>query len=72
MTEFNVEEAGTKRVMLDAARERIVLADHTKFGRVMLNVVAPLSAGQAIISGAELDEAEGEAVREAGPRLILA
>jgi DeoR/GlpR family transcriptional regulator of sugar metabolism len=55
LTEFNIDEAGTKRVMLASARARIVVADHTKIGKVMLNVVAPLTAAQTIITSEGAD-----------------
>lgn len=72
LTEFNVDEAGTKRVMLQRARRRIVVADHTKFGKVMLAAVAPITAADAIVTGADLDAATAAHVREAGVELILA
>lgn len=72
LTEFNFDEAGTKRIMCERARQRIVLADHTKFGKVMLTQVAPLSAIDMIITGSELDENMRQELEEAGVSLILA
>ena len=43
LTEFNFDEAGMKRTMIERARQRIVVADHTKFGKVMLTTVASLT-----------------------------
>lgn len=72
LTEFNFDEAGTKRIMCERARQKIVLADHTKFGKVMLTQVAPLSAIDMIITGSELDESMRRELEEAGISLILA
>lgn len=72
LTEFNFDEAGTKRVMLERANQRIVVADHTKFGKVMLTQVAPLSAVNVIITSHEIDERSQREIEEAGVRLILA
>ncbi len=71
LTEFNVDEAGTKRVMLQRARRRIVVADHTKFGKVMLAAVAPITAADAIVTGAGLDTETVGRLREAGIEVIL-
>lgn len=72
LTEFNFDEAGTKRVMFERARQKIVLADHTKFGKVMLTQVAPLSAVDLIITGSEIDESAKREMEEAGMKLLLA
>lgn len=50
LTGPNQLEALTFRVMLTRARQGIVLADHTKFGRVALHRIAPLSAIQTVIT----------------------
>ena len=72
LTEFNFDEAGTKRVMFERARQKIVLADHTKFGKVMLTQVAPLSAADLIITDSEIDEDAKREMEEAGVKLLLA
>jgi len=72
LTEFNFDEAGTKRVMFERARQKIIVADHTKFGKVMLTQVAPLSAADLIITGSELDEGAKRKMEETGVRLLLA
>src|SRR5258708_6415021 len=43
LTAFNFDEAGTQRTMIERARQAIVVADHTKFGKIMLTQIAPLS-----------------------------
>jgi DeoR/GlpR family transcriptional regulator of sugar metabolism len=72
LTEFNFDEAGTKRTMLERARQKIVVADHTKFGKVMLTMVAPLDAVDIIITGNEIDEGSQREMEEAGVNLRLA
>jgi DeoR/GlpR family transcriptional regulator of sugar metabolism len=72
LTEFNFEEAGTKRVMIERARERIVVADHTKFGKAMLNTVASLSIVDTIITGAEVDGEMVTRLQQLGVEVVLA
>ncbi|HEY0756530.1 MAG TPA: DeoR/GlpR family DNA-binding transcription regulator [Ktedonobacteraceae bacterium] len=72
LTEFNLDEAGTKRVILERARQKIIVADQTKFGKVMLSQVAPLAAADLIITNRELDESFQRAIEEAGVTLLLA
>ncbi|MBE3561043.1 MAG: DeoR/GlpR transcriptional regulator [Ktedonobacteraceae bacterium] len=72
LTEFNFDEAGTKRVMLERARQRIVVADHTKFGKVMLNTVASLTVVDTLITDAEVDAEMVTRLRQFGVEVILA
>lgn len=72
LTEFNFDEAGTKRTMIERARQAIVVADHTKFGKIMLTQVAPLSDVSLLITGSELDEEQKHELEEAGVALLLA
>lgn len=72
LTEFNFDEAGTKRVMLERARQKIVVADHTKFGQVMLTTVAPLNIIDLLITGSELEDSFQKSLREAGIPFLLA
>jgi DeoR/GlpR family transcriptional regulator of sugar metabolism len=72
LTEFNFDEAGTKRAMFECARERIVVADHTKFGKVMFTRVAPLSEVDLIVTNHEIDEGARRELEEAGVKLLLA
>ena len=72
LTEFNLDEAGTKRTILSRARQKIVVADHTKFGNVMLTRIAPLEAVDLIITGEELEEGMKSQMEEAGIHFLLA
>ena len=72
LTEFNFEEAGTKRTMIERARQRIVVADHTKFGKVMLTTVASLTVVDKIITGTEVDGEMVTRLRQMGVEVVLA
>lgn len=66
VTNANFPEAEIKRAMMAAARERIVVADHTKIGRVAAAVVAPVSAFDLLLTTSEADPAEIEKLRQKG------
>lgn len=53
MTVPNVEEAMVKQLMMRAAREVFVLADHSKLGRNSLGVIGGLGSVTALITGEE-------------------
>lgn len=61
--------AQLKQQMMKIADERILLADHGKFGVRALAVIAGLDTLSEIITDAEADEEMGEAVHAQGPRL---
>ena len=50
ITEYSYEQAGTKRTLISQAKQRIVLADHTKFDKIQLASVCPLSSVDKIIT----------------------
>ena len=56
LTTPDLDEAEVKRAMLGCADERIVLADHSKFNRVALCQIAPLSMVDVIITDKGIDE----------------
>ncbi|MBV9231197.1 MAG: DeoR/GlpR transcriptional regulator [Chloroflexi bacterium] len=72
LTEFNFDEAGTKRVMIERARQSIVVADHTKFGKVMLTTVTSLSAIDMIITDASVDREIVARLRQIGVEIVIA
>lgn len=72
LTEFNFDEVGVKRAMIERARQVIVVTDHTKFGKAMLTQVAPLSVIDLLITGSELDEIHRREIEDAGVKLLLA
>jgi DeoR/GlpR family transcriptional regulator of sugar metabolism len=54
-----------KRAMIAAAARRILLVDHTKFGRVALHRLAPLSDFELIVTDDGIDDAGLRQLREA-------
>ena len=56
LTHNQLEEVNTDRALASSALKVIVLADHTKLGRVAPAVVLPLSGVHTIITGAEAPE----------------
>lgn len=67
LTEYSLEDALVKRAMLRAAKEIIVVADASKFGRVTFAAVAPVSVAHCIITDDAVDPAF---VDELGARKI--
>jgi len=72
LTEFNFDESGTKKAMLERARQRILVTDHTKFGKIMLASVGPVTAVDTIITGTEIDKETADRLRDIGIEVILA
>lgn len=72
LTEFNLEDALVKRSMLSIAKERILVADASKFGQVAFAAVAPLSAIDKIITDSSIDPDILRELREKNIEVILA
>lgn len=72
LTTPDPEEAAIKSAMLHAASERIVLADHTKFNRIALCQIAPLSMIDAIITDRDIDPSLLPTYKQREVELILA
>lgn len=51
-----MDEASIKRTMLSQAKKRIILADHSKFNKVYMNQIAPLSMADILITDAQTDD----------------
>ncbi|MBL1097732.1 DeoR/GlpR family DNA-binding transcription regulator [Streptomyces coffeae] len=66
------EEALVKRALLAAARRKVLLVDHTKFGRQALYQLGPLSDFDLVISDRKLPKDEQDALHAMGVRLQLA
>ncbi|MBP9501551.1 MAG: DeoR/GlpR transcriptional regulator [Candidatus Promineofilum sp.] len=65
-------EALTDRAILEIAPRRIILADHSKFGRVSAVYLGPITAAEIIISDTRLDLATIAALQESGLEVLLA
>jgi DeoR family fructose operon transcriptional repressor len=66
------EEVEAKRAMIAAATEVILLADHSKFGRVSLVRIAPILAVHRIVTSPGIDPEEAAAIQDLGIDLIIA
>jgi DeoR/GlpR family transcriptional regulator of sugar metabolism len=65
-------EVMTDRAIIKMAPELIVVADHTKFGRVASAYLAPVERVTTLVTDAEADPKILAALREKGIRLIVA
>lgn len=71
ITTPNLDEAVVNRTMLRRARKVIVVADHTKFGRVSLSRISSIEEVHAVITD-QLAPADAVAsLRQLGKEVIL-
>lgn len=68
----NHAEAQVKRMLAGAAKVRIALADHTKFGRQYFAYVGPLSDINILVTDSGTDRTYIDGLREAGLQVIVA
>ncbi len=71
LTEINIQIAHLKQVMMNSAREIILVADSSKFGKVEYATVASLERVNMIITDKDLDEKIANDIRKLGINLIL-
>ncbi len=64
ITTPNLAEAETNRALVASGGDVVVLADHTKFGRVGLTTIVPLSAVDTLITDTYADPGAVAAARE--------
>ncbi|MFQ5855986.1 MAG: DeoR/GlpR family DNA-binding transcription regulator [Anaerolineae bacterium] len=72
LTEFNLEDALTKRAMLRCAKEYIVVADASKFGQIAFAAVAPLSVVHKVVTDSSLDSQTVDRLQEMDIEVVLA
>lgn len=72
LTTPNLEEAMVNRAMLRAAERVVVVADHTKFGRVAFSRIAAIEDVHVVITDAAAPPDAVAALRERGCQVILA
>jgi DeoR/GlpR family transcriptional regulator of sugar metabolism len=72
LTEFNIEDAQIKRALLKTAREKIVVADSSKFGVTTLASVASLKSIDKIVTDSCAPAGLSERIREIGVDVVLA
>ena len=71
LTEFNMEDARVKQILLDSAREVIVVADSLKFGQTTFTSVSPLSAIDKIVTDNGVDPGYLSEIEKLGVEVIL-
>jgi DeoR family fructose operon transcriptional repressor len=72
VTTPNIVEARTKRAMVDNAKEVILVADHSKFGRVTFGRVCGLDRLDAIVTDEGLPDRFAAAIAKRGLKLHVA
>ncbi|WP_369017970.1 DeoR/GlpR family DNA-binding transcription regulator [Thermatribacter velox] len=71
VTTHNIQEAIIDRMMIELARETVLVADHSKFGKVGLYRIVPLEKVDVIVTD-RIDGKQESYLREAGVEIILA
>lgn len=72
LTEFNIEDTQTKQILIRSAREKIVVADGSKFGVTTFATVAPLQSIDTIVTDKSAPLDIVEQIREMGVAVIIA
>lgn len=72
LTEYNLEDTLIKRVMLKNAREKIVVADHEKFGVTTFATVGMISDINKIITDEHAPEEMIQEIRKLGVEVFIA
>jgi DeoR/GlpR family transcriptional regulator of sugar metabolism len=72
LTDYNLEDAELKRVLVDSARRVIVLADSSKLGNETFAHVADLDQVDTLVTDAAADAGAVEALRAVGLEVVLA
>jgi len=72
LTTADRAEAAAKRAMINAARRRVVLADHTKVGSDHFATFGQLEDVDVVITDTGLDEESAAELEAAGPKVVRA
>lgn len=72
ITEYNLDDAMVKRAMIASAKQKIVVADASKFAHIMFASVAPLQDIDVIVTSHDAPEAYVEQLENIGIEVILA
>lgn len=72
LTDYNLEDAELKRVLVGSARRVVVLADSSKLGRETFAHVADLQQVDTLVTDEAADAAVVDALRVAGLEVVLA
>lgn len=72
LTEFNMEDARVKQVLLKSARSKIVVADSSKFGVTTFKKVSPIDAVEHIITDSGVSKENVEEITKLGVKVTIA
>lgn len=72
ITNSNLYEAEVKATMIEIAREKFLLVDHTKFGRISYAVVAPLTSFDKLVTDDGTPAETVAKLREQGLDVLIA
>jgi DeoR family transcriptional regulator, fructose operon transcriptional repressor len=72
LSNSNALIVGSERAMIDVARQVIVVADHTKFGRRAMVPLAPLDVVDRVVSDGALAPEYRQLLEEAAVELVVA
>ena len=72
LTEYNIEDGENKKILINTAREKIVVADGSKFGVTTFAKIAPLDAVDKIVTDHTAPFEMLQQIRELGIEVILA
>lgn len=72
LTNDYLPETMTDRVIIRSGQEVIIVADHTKFGRVSTSLVAPVTAADCIVTDPAADPDLVDQIRAMGVRVVIA
>lgn len=68
----NAHEVSLKRAAIASSRQRLLVADSSKFGRIQPAYFADLQEFEAVVTGRELPDEHRQAVEQLGLRVLLA
>lgn len=71
LTTPNLSEANINRKMIGVAKRVVVVADHSKFDKLMFSQIAPLEVVHMIITDNQLPVEHAQRIREMGIELLL-
>lgn len=72
LTTYDQVEAHTNRAIMSRAQRVVVVADHTKVGKVTMALIAPCAAMSTLVTDARADAGQLEELRAAGVTIIIA
>jgi DeoR/GlpR family transcriptional regulator of sugar metabolism len=72
LTEYNLEDSLVKRSLIKTARQIVVVADSSKFGRTTFATICPLSAVNTIVTDGGISKTKVQALRQSGIQVLIA